>query len=253
MTHLRLKDTVLTLDPLNFGVAGGQLASTVKLDGRKDPIQAHIKADARKLQLNKLFPTFELNKASIGQVNGTIDLEGKGNSVGRMLGNANGRVALVVADGEISRLMMESVGLHLWEMLQLTLTGDKVVNIHCGIASMDVKQGVMRPDVMLLDTEVSRINVTGDINLAQETLDLTLISKTKKTSLISLRPPIYIRGSLGQPVVSIDKARLAARGLGAAVLAAVNPFLLLIPLVETGPGPKSECARLISEVQTPKR
>ncbi|MFT2604179.1 AsmA family protein, partial [Escherichia coli] len=32
--HLILKDKVLTLDPLNFGVAGGNLTSTIRLDGQ---------------------------------------------------------------------------------------------------------------------------------------------------------------------------------------------------------------------------
>lgn len=253
VTHLRLRDSVLTLDPLNFGLAGGQLANVVSLDGRQDPIQARIKVQARKIRLNKLFPTFDLNKTSIGQINGAFDLEGKGNSVGRMLATANGKVALVIADGEISKLMMESVGLHLWEMLQLKITGDKVINIRCGIADLNVKQGVMQPEVLLLDTEVTSINVTGHIDLGQETLDLTLHPKTKQTSLIALRPPIYVRGSFAHPAVSIDKGRLAARGLGAVALGLVNPFLLLIPLVETGPGIDSDCGRLIKEAQASVR
>ena len=253
VTHLLLRDSVLTLDPLNFGFAGGQLANVVKLDGRQDPIQARIKVDARKIRLNQLFPTFALNKTSIGQINGALDLEGKGNSVGRMLATANGRVALVIADGEISKMMMESAGLHLWEMLQLKVTGDKVINIRCGIADLNVKQGVMQPDILLLDTEVTQINVTGNINLGQETLDLTLHPKTKQTSLIALRPPIYIRGSFAHPAISLDKGQLAARSLGAILLGLVNPLLMLAPLVETGPGMDSDCGRLIKEAQTSRR
>ncbi len=249
VTHLRLRDSVLTLDPLNFGFAGGQLTNVVSLDGRQDPIHARIKLKAHKLRLNKLFPTFDLNKTSIGQINGELDLEGKGDSVGRMLGTSNGTVALVIADGEISKLMMESVGLHLWEMLQLKITGDKVIKIRCGIATLDVKQGIMQPSVLLLDTDVTLINVTGNIDLGQETLDLTLRPKTKKTSLIALRPPIYVRGSFAHPAISINKGQVAARGLGAVALGLVNPFLLLLPLVETGPGIDSDCGRLIKEAQ----
>ena len=249
VTHLRLSDSVLTLDPLNFGFAGGQLANVVRLDGRQDPIQAHIKIQARKIRLNKLFPTFDLNKTSIGQINGFLDLAGKGNSVGRMLGTANGKVALVIANGEISKLMMESVGLHLWEMLELKITGDKVVNIRCGVADLSVKQGIMQPSVLLLDTDVTRIDVTGNIDLGQEMLNLTLQPKTKKTSLIALRPPIYVRGNFAHPAVSIDKGKLAARSLGAIALGLVNPLLALAPLVETGPGVDSDCGRLIKEAQ----
>ena len=249
VTHVRLRDAVLTLDPLNFGFAGGQLSNVVRLDGRQDPIQAQIKIKAHKVRLSKLFPTFDLNKTSVGQINGVLDLEGKGNSVGRMLATSNGKVALVMADGEISKLMMESVGLHLWEMLQLKISGDKVIKIRCGVADLSVKQGVMQPSVLLLDTDVTRINITGNIDLGQETLDLTLLPKTKKTSLIALRPPIYVRGSFAHPAVSIDKGRLAARSLGAVALGLVNPLLLLLPLVETGPGIDSDCGRLIQEAQ----
>ena len=249
VTHLRLRDSVLTLDPLNFGFAGGQLSNVVRLDGRQDPIQAHIKLKAHQVRLSKLFPTFDLNKTSVGQINGVLDLEGKGNSVGGMLATSNGKVALVMADGEISKLMMESVGLHLWEMLQLKISGDKAINIRCGIADLSVKQGVMQPAVLVLDTDVTRINITGNIDLGQETLDLTLRPKTKKTSLIALRPPIYVRGNFAHPAVSIDKGQVAVRGLGAVALGLVNPLLLLLPLVETGPGVDSDCGRLIQEAQ----
>ena len=253
VTHLKLNDAVMTLDPLNFGFAGGQLVNVVKLDGRQDPIHAKIKIQARKLKLNQLFPTFELNKASIGQINGIFDLEGRGNSVGRMLATSDGRVGLVIADGEISKFMMEAVGLHLWEMLQLKIAGDKSIKINCGIADLNVNKGVMEPNIFLLDTEVSQINVTGNIDLGEERLDLTLDSKTKKTSFVSLRPPIYIRGNFAKPAVSFDKGSVAARALGAVALGLVNPLLILVPLVETGPGVDSECGRLIKQVQVPKK
>lgn len=248
-THIKMRDSVLTLDPLNFGVAGGKLSTTVVLDGSQNPIRAHLKMQAHRMLIRKLFPTFNLNKTSIGQVNGAFDLTGTGNSIARMLATANGEAALVVADGEVSKLMMETVSLHLWEMLHLKLTGDKVVKINCGIADFNVKQGLMSTKVMLLDTAVTRIDVYGNIDLGQETLDLTLMPHTKQTSLIALRTPIYIRGTLSQPTISIDKAQLAMRSLGAVALGAVNPLLALLPLVEAGPGKDSQCGKLIRDAQ----
>jgi uncharacterized protein involved in outer membrane biogenesis len=35
VTHLSLRDAVLTLDPLDFGLAGGQLKARIALDGRR--------------------------------------------------------------------------------------------------------------------------------------------------------------------------------------------------------------------------
>ncbi len=249
VTHLSLRDSVLTLDPLNFGVAGGHLNAVISLDGRKDPIQAHAQVRARKILIAKLFPTVELSKTSIGQVNGEFDLAGNGNSVGRMLASSNGKAGLVVSGGEISKMMMEKVGLHLWEMLQLKITGDKLVKLRCGVADFGVKQGTMHANALIFDTEVTTIVGTGSIDLGQEKLDLTLNQKTKNTSPVALRSPIYIRGSFAKPDVEVDKVRVAARALGALALGLVNPLLTLIPLIDAGPGSDSDCGQLVRDAR----
>ena len=249
VTHLSLRDSVLRLDPLTVGVAGGRLDAVISLDGRKDPIQAHGRVRARKLLIAKLFPTVELSKTGIGEVNGELDLAGKGNSVGRMLASSNGKVGLVVAGGEISKLMMEKAGLHLWEILELKVTGDKLVKLRCGVADFDVREGMMRADALIFDTEVTTIAGTGSIDLGQEKLDLTLNQKTKYTSPLALRSPIHVGGSFARPEVGVDKGRVAGRALGAIALGIVNPLLALIPLIDAGPGKDSDCAQLVRDAR----
>ena len=245
--HLLMQDAVLTLAPLDFGVAGGHLKATIKLDGRQDQIQAKAQVQARKLRLGKLFPTLVLTKTSIGEVNGEFDLAGQGNSVGRMLGSANGALRMVVERGAISRLLMEQMGLHLLEILQLTLAGDKTIPLRCVVADFSLSKGVMTANTLLLDTDVSTLTGSGQINLAQETLDLTLVPHTRNTSVVALRSPIHVGGTLAAPVASLDTSRILARGGGALVLGLLNPLLALLPLVETGPGLDSECGRLLAQ------
>lgn len=251
VTRLQMRDSVVTLDPLDFGVAGGHLAGTISLDGRQDPIRARAKGQARKMLISKLFPTLDVNKTSTGQVNGEFDLTGTGNSVAGMFATSAGKVALIVNGGEISELMMETIGLHLWEMLQLTIAGDKGVKIRCGVADFSVKAGVMQTNALVIDTDVANIGATGSIDLGQETLDLTVTSAPKKGSPVALRGPIYIRGSFANPGAQLDAGKVAARSLGAIALGIVNPLLALFALVETGPGLDSDCGRLIREAKEP--
>ena len=239
----------MSLDPLDFGFAGGHLKSVITLDGSKDPIQARAKIAARKLQLAKLFPTVDLSKASIGEVNGEFDLAGSGNSVGRMLATSNGRAGLLVANGEISELLMQQMGLHLMEMLQLKLSGDRRIKLRCGVADFAVKAGVMQANALILDTEVTTVLGSGSVDLGHETLDLTLAPKTRRFSPVALRGPIYVRGTFSNPKVDLDIPRIAARGAGALLLGLVNPLLVLLPLIEPGPGVDPECARLIQDVR----
>ena len=245
VVNLGLHDALLTLDPLQFGIAAGRLDATLSLDGRSAPIQAEARIQASKLQLGKLFPTVDLNRNSIGLVNGRFDLTGRGNSVAEMLASSSGKASLLVSGGRVSQLMMERAGLHLWEMLALRLSGDRLVKLRCAVADFDVVQGRMQAAALVLDTEVTTILGSGSIDLSRETLDLTLNQKTKNTSPLALRSPIHIGGSFAQPEVGVDKARMAARAVGAVALSLLNPVLALVPLVDAGPGQDSDCAQLV--------
>jgi AsmA protein len=242
-THLSLKDSVLTLDPLRFGVAGGQLMAAITLDGRHNPIRAKAQLQIQRLALAKLLPADQQGKASSSLIWPPIRLAGRGNSVGSMLAHADGSVALLVSGGEISQMTMEKAGLHLWEIFRLTLTGDKQIKLRCAVANFDVKAGDMQANTLLLDTEVTTLLGRGHIDLAQEKLDLTLNQKTKNTSPLALRSPIHISGNFAKPVIRVDPTRMAARALGAVALGVINPLLALIPLVDAGPGQDSDCVQ----------
>lgn len=248
-TRLRLEAAVLRLDPLKFDVAGGTLAGAVRLDGREAPIRAAADLKARKMSIARLFPTLDLERTSIGQINGDIELAGTGDTVAAMLGSADGELAMVVDGGIISRLMMETVSLHLLEMLQLKLTGDEAIRIRCGVADFGVKDGVMGARALVFDTDIVRIDGSGQIDLDQERLDLDIVPKSKKVSLVALRTPIRVRGSFANPEVELDKGKLALRGLGAVALGAINPALALVPLIEANTADDSECRKLIAEAK----
>ncbi len=245
VTHLKLRDSVLTLDPLNFGVAGGDLTATIALDGRRDPIRARMKVRAKKLHLNKLLPTVDLSKTSVGQIDGAFELAGTGNSIARMLGTSDGKVGLVIAGGQISNTMMEIVGLDLWEWFTFKMQGDKPTTIRCGVADFGVKGGVMQVNALVLDTEDTNVSGAGTIDLGQEAINITLTPRPKDKSPLVLRGPIHIGGTLAKPAIRVDKGMIAARGLGAIALGLINPLLAILPLIETGPGVDSDCGQLV--------
>jgi uncharacterized protein involved in outer membrane biogenesis len=66
--HVRMKDGVLQLDPMNLGVAGGSVAGRVHIDGNSNPAVAEARLDARALELNKLFPRVTSMRASLGKI-----------------------------------------------------------------------------------------------------------------------------------------------------------------------------------------
>ena len=247
-TRILMNDAVVTLDPLEFGIAGGKLAGLIKLDGRHETIQAEAKIKAYKLQFAKLFPTIEVAKASVGDLSGAIELTGSGNSVARMLGGANGKIGLFMDNGSVSEMLMQMAAIDLWGMTKVKLRGDKQVHIRCVVGDFGVKDGVADANALVFDTEIVNVGGSGQIDLKNERLNLTLYPEPKDASIASLRAPLYIRGTFAKPKVSADMKRIIAKGAGAAALAILNPLLMVLPLIDEGAGKDSNCAKLIAEL-----
>jgi AsmA family protein len=58
--HLKLNDAHLVLDPLNFGVAGGDVSATINLDAKSSPIKTDADIKLKKIRFDSLFPDFKV-------------------------------------------------------------------------------------------------------------------------------------------------------------------------------------------------
>lgn len=245
--HVRLKGGVLDLAPLQLGVAGGQLAGKLRIDGAANPAAVAVSLDARGLQLNRLFPAVESTRSSFGRLAGRVDLQGRGNSAARMLATANGDVALLMGEGQISNLLMEIAGLDGGEIIKFLLSGDRNVRLRCAAAAFDVKQGLMASRAIVLDTVDTVVTGTGTVSLADESLNLTLRPSPKDASILSLRSPLRLTGTFADPKAGPDKGALAGRAGIALALGALNPLLALAATVETGPGEDANCPQVLAQ------
>jgi len=252
-TRIVMKDKVLSLDPLEFGIAGGKLAGTVRLDGKQEPIRSDLRMGVTDLKLGELFPTIEKARASVGDISGVIELSGTGDSVAKMLGSANGKIGVFLDGGEVSKFLMNAAAIDLWGLARTRLEGDENVEIRCAIADFDVANGVAQANALVFDTAVVNIGGDGTINLRDEQLDLRLKPDPKDKSVASLNSPLYIRGTFSEPKVGVDVKRLAARGAGAVAMGVLNPFLAILPLLNQGGAKDSNCAALITEATSSGR
>ena len=249
VTHLKVDDGLLTMDPVNFAVAGGNIISRVAINARKDTPAAEAKIDFKRLQLPKLFPTIELTEDSMGLIGGTTTVTGHGKSVGALLASANGNFGLIMSGGEISKLMLDIIGLDGAGILKLLIAGDENAKIRCAVSDFDIKKGIMTSKAFVIDTTETNIVGEGSISLVDETIDLKISPQPKNVSILSLRTPVHISGTFKDPTVYPDKM-LAVR-IGSAVLLGIfaTPAAALIPLIETGPGEDNNCRALIASVK----
>lgn len=246
--QVKLSNKVLALTPLNFGVAGGTLSNTIKLDGSGEQIQATLATTARHLQLKKLFPGAESMKASFGEMHGDAQLSGSGNSIAQILGSSNGEIKAVVSRGSISHFLLEAAGLNLANVVILKLFGDEQIILNCMASDFSVKNGLMTAQTVRLETDDTIVDVTGQINLKTEAIDLKIRPENKTLRIFTLRSPLYAKGTLKNPDVGVEKTPLAARAGAAIALGVVaTPFAALLPLLNVGTAEPTDCMSLGSK------
>jgi uncharacterized protein involved in outer membrane biogenesis len=239
--HLKLQSGVLTLDPLNFGVAGGDIRAVVRMDARKSPIRTRARIAARGLNLDRLLPGVELAQDAVGKVGGEIALAGQGNSIAQMLATSDGDVAIGMGRGQISNLLIELAGLDVAEALKFLVTDDRKVPVRCAFGDFAVEDGVMTARAFAFDTTDTIILGEGRISLRDETLDLRLRPRPKDRSLFSFRSPLLVDGTFKSPDFRPDMKRVGLRAALAVALGSIAPPAALLATLELGPGENSNC------------
>lgn len=241
--HLKIDDSKLSLQPLNFEMASGTIRSDISIEGKESPPRALASFTIDKLELAQMFPKLDQQRAAAGKLFGRVKLDARGASIARMAATSNGEVTLMVNGGHMSALLLELAGLDAGEALAILFSrGDKPVPLRCAIADFNLKSGQAVPEIAVIDTVDTVFILEGKVDLDQEALDLRVVPQPKDRSVLVARTPLMVTGHFNDPKVRPQAGPLVARGGAAVALGLVNPLLALIPLIETGPGENSDCA-----------
>ena len=251
--HLLLADGVLTIADFEGVTAQGRLLGYLQLDGRGT--EALWTADMRLLGVN-LAQWLRLKRSGdappylSGKLDAQVKVKGTGRSTAEILASLNGGIRAHMRDAAISHLAIEAAGIDVAQALGVLIKGDDGMAIQCNVADLNVANGVIKPNVFILNTKDSTVWIDGTVSLRDEGLDLRAVVSPKDFSPLALRTPIHVRGTLGKPAVSLDYGKLATKGAAAGLLALLNPLAAIIPFIDTGSKDEArkagaECAALV--------
>lgn len=251
--HAVMENAQLNLAPLTFGVAQGKIESDVSIDGRAAPLKAQIHGKIQGLQLSELFPKVQLMKKSFGRMDGAIALASRGNSIAGLLGQGTGEARLYVRDGTLSKQMLDLAALNVGSIVVGKLFGDdKEVHLRCAVADFTVVDGLARTRIVKMSTDDAVVEATGTIDLGTEELNLRIKPESLEWKFFSLRSPLYVKGTFGNPDVGVEVGPLLLRA-GAAVAAAViaPAALALVPVTVPAGDDDTHCKPLLDLAKEP--
>jgi uncharacterized protein involved in outer membrane biogenesis len=246
---LDIDDGTVQLHPISFAVGQGRINGTVVLTPQQNKLlRAKADIEVQRVDVTRLMSaTHTFNGA--GTISGTGSLDTVGNSFATMMGNGNGGLRLGMVGGDLSALLIDISGLQFGNALLSALGIPQRAQVQCLVNDMALQKGVLNVKALVLDTDEGIVNGTGNVNLRDETIDLSLKTETKHFTIGSLPTPINISGTLRNPSIR-PGAELAVRGGLAAGLAVAFPPLALLPTIQFGVGDDHRCDHLLSQAKT---
>ena len=241
VANLDINNGRIQLQPLSFAVGGGDIVLHADLS----PVDAHdVKAKARidldHVSLARLLSATHLVQGA-GTLTGNAELDSEGNSMASLLGHGNGGLAAGMSGGDLSALLVDIAGLEVGNALLSALGIPQRANLQCFVAEYTLTNGVMQTKNLIVDTSEAEVRGTGNINLANETLDYKLVTKSKHFSVLTLSTPIDITGTLKSPAIKPEIGPLALKGGAAIGLGILFPPAAILPTIQFGTGNTGAC------------
>jgi uncharacterized protein involved in outer membrane biogenesis len=236
-TLLVLDNGTLSLDNFNAGIAGGQVAGNMRLDSNANPPNWQARAEVQNMAIEQWFkPQVKTLTASpiTGRMRADLNVRGRGRSTAEVLGTLDGPIWLRLEKGSVSHLLTEAAGLDVAQGLGMLIKGDSNLPLDCALVDGRFKGGVLRPRSAVMDNKDSRIDLDGQINLADETLALRVVAKPKDFSPLTLRAPLRVEGTLADPRVALEGKALGGRAIAAIALGALAPPAALLAFIDPG-------------------
>ncbi|MCW9034260.1 MAG: AsmA family protein [Rhodospirillales bacterium] len=230
---LSLQNGRLAVSPLNAGLGGGLLKTDIILDGSKATPSLSVKVNGKSLGLGKLLK--ESGSSDLmngGDMDIAINLSGNGKSVAKLMAGLNGGAEIKVGEGKINNSAIDWAGADVFSQLNPFGSKEPFTIMKCGIVKAGIKKGMVTIDKGIA-FETSKMNVIGDgeVNLAKETLDVSVNTSAKGGVGIGagdLAKLVKLQGTLAEPSVGLDLLNTVAAGAKIGTALATGGVSLLV-------------------------
>ena len=206
---------------MNANLALTEHAQTQKLNAR-------LRIYGKNVDLSALTKLKKSASDKAGILSVDIDIDGVGNSIAEMAGNAAGSLLLEISGATVKNDGLQFIAgdlfLSVIEVINPLSRQAPYLDIECGVIRFDVNQGIATtPQGLVLKTADFTFIGGGDVNLSNESLKLNITSKARTgfgINVNSIVKVLRVGGTIKNPNIQVDPAGLiqSAIALGTAIV-----------------------------------
>ena len=244
---INLQKGKLSASLLKHSAFHGELDNNIVIDtsGKGAPT-VMIKFKAPRLELSELLTVGDGSAAVEGPLAIDISLLGQGSSLAQIMGSLNGNVYLLMEKGSANAKAIDMLVGGVTAMVgTMFAEQSSKTQINCAICDLKFTNGMLKPQLIVLDTQYSTVFADGQVDLKKEQMDIKVSPQAKGVTL-SVAYPVRLHGKLNKPGIEIEKtdAILKTGELWANI---VYPPSALVKFSDLSGGRQNPCVSMVAE------
>ena len=212
--HARLNGAlvggVLKVESLRLDSAGGTVDAAATFDANRTPPRATLKADLDGIHFDQLLPPQAEDDRVAGAIGAHAELQASGASRRALLQSLTGTITAATSHASISSRLDARLALNGGRLLRTVLEGPEQTPVRCAVLELRMREGVGRVERLVIETDRLKLVGSGQIDLLQQSMALTLNPQRKQAALLALERSIRVAGPLGDTRVTLDAPTLPA-------------------------------------------
>jgi len=199
----RLKGNLYELEKLELNVPGGQVEITGSMEPIPENFRASLFMNVKQLDYGIMARRVQPESTLKGYVNLLLDLEATAPTPLQLREHLNGRFKFGVLPEEYRAGVLD-----LWAANIITaalpalLQGSSSV-VNCLAGDFSIEDGLMEPELFLMDTSRIRVQGKGAIDFRTNAIDFHMRPTPKSASFFSLATPISVTGTIFSPNIGV--------------------------------------------------
>jgi uncharacterized protein involved in outer membrane biogenesis len=201
-----LREGRFALDPMKLNIPGGSFSLAASLKPDLKAPESAVRIVMEKFDFGIIVRRTNPKAVMGGLINLDVDMKSSADSFEKLMAKGNGYVDF---SGRLENLKAGIIDLWAVNLIAAVVSREKDASkINCVVGRWTMKDGLLKPDIFLIDTSKIRICGKGLVDFKKEQIDLKMAPTPKKAEYFSLATPIEVKGKFSDFGVGVQAGGL---------------------------------------------
>jgi uncharacterized protein involved in outer membrane biogenesis len=210
--NMMLEDGRLSINPLQLNIPGGSLLFNLSLKPDDETSEIFLNAKIENFDFGVLARRYDPQTDIGGILNVDFDLKSPAKNLADFLANETGYI-----DFSVYPENWRSGAIDFWIVnliAEIAANADKDLSrIECLIGKWSLQDGVLKPDIFVVDTSHIRICGKGTVDFNTNELDLKVTTAPKKPEYLRISAPLGVHGTFSDIKLGLASMGLTETGM----------------------------------------